>query len=128
MTDQLGIEVGSVLDQLQVNHNSEPEQQEVHNMGKMKIEHGVSRIRRTKLQSSIDQSIASDIELMAQWSDNETNYIVNELLRFALTQEEDFLKHKAGLAATPARFTGNPKPTPAQAKPVPEAPAKPEPT
>ena len=95
-------------------------------MGKMKIEHGVSRIRRTKLQSSIDQTVASDIELMAQWSDNETNYIVNELLRFALTQEEDFLKYKAGLAATPAPSTVNPKPAPSQAKLAPDAVAKPD--
>ena len=85
-------------------------------MGKIKIEHGVSRIRRTKLQSSIDQTVASDIDLMAQWSDNETNYIVNELLRFALTQEEDFLKYKASLRANPVRATSNPKPAPASIK------------
>src|SRR5438067_11205387 len=59
-------------------------------MSKLKLEHGVSRIRRAKLQSSIDQTVADDIELLVQWSNNETNYVVNELLRFALTQEEDF--------------------------------------
>ena len=32
---------------------------------------------------------------MAEWSDNDQNYIVNELLRFALSQEEDFQKYKA---------------------------------
>jgi hypothetical protein len=97
-------------------------------MGKIKIEHGVSRIRRTKLQSSIDQSVASDIELMAQWSDNETNYIVNELLRFALTQEEDFLKYKANLRANPVRATSNSKPIPASIKPEADGPAKADPT
>ncbi len=91
-------------------------------MGKMKIEHGVSRIRRTKLQSSIDQTIASDLELLAQWSDNETNYIVNELLRFALTQEEDFLKYKASLAANTSRSANRPLPAPI--KPVPDAAPK----
>jgi hypothetical protein len=96
-------------------------------MGKMKIEHGVSRIRRTKFQTSIDQSVASDIELMAQWSNNETNYIVNELLRFALTQEKNFLKYKAGLAARSARSTAILKPVPAQAGPISDAPMKPEP-
>lgn len=35
-------------------------------MSKFKLEHGVSRIRRTKLQSSIDQSIADDIEALAE--------------------------------------------------------------
>ena len=71
-------------------------------MSKLKIEPGVSRIKRAKLQSSIDQTIARDIELMAQWSDNEPNYIVNELLRFAITQAEEFQKYKAGLPATTA--------------------------
>ena len=66
-------------------------------MSKLKIEPGVSRIKRAKLQSSIDQTIARDIELMAQWSDNEPNYIVNELLRFAIAQAEEFQKYKVGL-------------------------------
>ena len=72
-------------------------------MSKLKIEPGVSRIKRAKLQSSIDQTIARDIELMAQWSDNEPNYIVNELLRFAIAQAEEFQKYKAGLPANTAR-------------------------
>ena len=72
-------------------------------MSKLKLEHGISRIRRAKLQSSIDQTIAQDIELLAQWSNNETNYVVNELLRFALTQEEDFQKYKTSSAANIAR-------------------------
>jgi hypothetical protein len=67
-------------------------------MSKLNLEHGVSRVRRTKLQSSIDQSIADDIEMLAEWSNNETNYIVNELLRFALAQEEEFQKYKASSA------------------------------
>lgn len=94
-------------------------------MGKMKIEHGVSRIRRTKLQSSIDQSIASDIELMAEWSDNETNYIVNELLRFALSQDENFLKYKASLSAS-AQSSYSPKPTAPQNKSASTSSAKPK--
>ena len=72
-------------------------------MSKLKLEHGVSRIRRANLQSSIDQTVADDIELLAEWSNNETNYVVNELLRFALTQEEDFQKYKASATANAAR-------------------------
>ncbi|WP_353071987.1 hypothetical protein [Tunturiibacter gelidiferens] len=67
-------------------------------MSKLKLEHGVSRIRRAKLQSSIDQTVADDIELLAEWSNNETNYVINELLRFALTQEEEFQRHKISSA------------------------------
>jgi hypothetical protein len=39
---------------------------------------------------------------MAQWSDNEPNYVVNELLRFAIMQAEEFQKYKAGLPANAA--------------------------
>jgi hypothetical protein len=93
-------------------------------MSKMKLEHGVSRIRRAKLQSSIDQTVADDVELLAEWSNNETNYVVNELLRFALSQEEDFLKYKANHAATAVRSAGNTKPTPTTLKPTIEAAPK----
>jgi hypothetical protein len=97
-------------------------------MSKLKLEHGVSRIRRAKLQSSIDQTVADDIELLAEWSNNETNYIINELLRFALMQEEEFQKYKASSTATAARATTTSKPAPTPIKPVSEPAAKPDAT
>src|ERR1700722_164407 len=93
-------------------------------MSKLKLEHGVSRIRRAKLQSSIDQTIADDIELLAQWSNNETNFVVNELLRFALTLEEDFQKYKASSGANTARSAGNAKPSTTPIKTVSESVTK----
>jgi hypothetical protein len=72
-------------------------------MSKFKIDHGISRVRRAKLQASIDQSIAEDIQALAEWSNNEPQYIVNQLLRFALAQEEDFQKYKAEATANPLR-------------------------
>jgi len=87
-------------------------------MSKLKLEHGISRIRRAKLQSSIDQTIADDVELMAEWSKNETNYVVNELLRFALTQEEDFQKYKASAATNAARPAVSTKPSPTKSEPL----------
>lgn len=68
-------------------------------MSKLKIEHGVSKTERVKLQVSIDQTISEDIELMAKWSDNEKHYIVNELLRFALGESAEFQQHKQSLAS-----------------------------
>jgi len=85
-------------------------------MSKLKIERGASRIKRTKLQSSIEQSVANDIELMAEWSDNETHYIVNELLRYALAQSEEFQQYKAQRASHPSRSDVVSKPTLATAK------------
>ena len=93
-------------------------------MSKLKLEHGVSRIRRAKLQSSIDQTVVDDIELLAEWSNNETNYVVNELLRFALTQEEDFQKYKASSAANAARSANSAKSAHASTKPVSESATK----
>ena len=97
-------------------------------MSKLKLEHGVSRIRRAKLQSSIDQTVADDIELLAQWSNNETNYVVNELLRFALTQDEDFQKFKASSAANTARPANAAKSSTMSVKPAAESATKTEAT
>lgn len=95
-------------------------------MSKLKLEHGVSRIRRAKLQSSIDQTVADDIELLAEWSNNETNYVVNELLRFALAQEEDFQKYKANSTANPVRPASSTKPAPVTIKPGTEPASRPD--
>jgi len=63
-------------------------------MVKFKIEKGVSRITRVKLQAAIDESFAADINLLCEWSNNEKNYVVNELLRFALAQDIEFQNYK----------------------------------
>jgi len=92
-------------------------------MSKLKLEHGISRIRRAKLQSSIDQTIADDVELMAEWSNNETNYVVNELLRFALANEEEFQKYKASAATNTSRPAASTKQFPAKPEPLPTSTA-----
>ncbi len=95
-------------------------------MNKLKLQHGVSRIRRAKLQSSIDQSIADDIELIANWSNNETQYVVNELLRFAIAQEDDFLKYRTSLAPNPTRNASEAKPGSSPNEPASEGATKPD--
>lgn len=97
-------------------------------MSRLKLIHGVSRVRRAKLQSSIDQTVADDIELLAQWSSNETNYVINELLRFALAQEEDFQKYKATAAPNSAQPASNPKPASAPIRVAADAATKPNAT
>jgi hypothetical protein len=94
-------------------------------MSRLKLIHGVSRVRRAKLQSSIDQTVADDIELLAQWSNNEPNYVINELLRFALTQEEDFQKYKASSPTGPTQSAVSAKGVPTPIKTVSEPVAKP---
>ncbi|MGB8480106.1 MAG: hypothetical protein WCE63_14935 [Acidobacteriaceae bacterium] len=95
-------------------------------MSKFKIDHSASRIRQAKIQASIDQSIADDIQLMAEWSDNEPKYIINQLLRFALAQEEDFQKYKASSTASAIQSAVNSKTAPTSIKTVSEPAAKPE--
>lgn len=105
-------------------------------MSKLKIEHGISRIKRAKLQTYIDQMVADDIALMAEWTNNEQHYIVNELLRFALMQSEDFQKFKAERSTKDVHVapsakpvlpvsTTTPNPTQSLLKASPAASAKP---
>ncbi len=89
-------------------------------MSKLKIEHGASKINLVLLKTNIEDSISQDIELMGTWSDNDRKYIVNELLRFALAQEEDFQKYKASVAAKASRpaSTASPSLPPDKSVPV----------
>jgi len=63
-------------------------------MTKLRIEKGASRVRRVPLKTTIDGTVADEIELMCKWSENDTSYVVNQLLRFALSQSEEFQQHK----------------------------------
>lgn len=68
-------------------------------MSKLKIDKGASRVRRVPLKTTIDGTVWDDVELMCQWSENDTSYVVNQLLRFALSQSEEFQEHKQSAAA-----------------------------
>jgi hypothetical protein len=67
-------------------------------MSKFKIEKGVSRINRVKLQASIEEPVAAELTLMCEWSNNDRNYVVNQLLRFALSQDNEFQAYKESAA------------------------------
>lgn len=95
-------------------------------MSKFKIEHGASKINLVLLKTNIEDTLSQDIDLLASWSNNDRKYIVNELLRFALTQEEDFLKYKAGLTATAARSAGGARSVPTSIRQTNENAPKPD--
>lgn len=97
-------------------------------MSKLKIEHGVSRVRRAKLQASIDQSVAEDIQALADWSNNEPQYVINQLLCFALAQEEDFQRYRASPAANPAKPGNSVKPSSSPARTSADATPKTDPS
>src|SRR5713101_3746496 len=69
-------------------------------MGKFKIEKGASRIARVKLQATIEESIAADLSLMCEWSNNDKNYVVNELLRFAVSEDTEFQAYKQSVTSS----------------------------
>ena len=69
-------------------------------MSKFKIEKGISRITRVKLQATIEESIAADLALLGEWSNNDKNYIVNELLRFALSKDSEFQAYKESVGSS----------------------------
>jgi hypothetical protein len=93
-------------------------------MSKFKIEHGASKINLVLLKTNIEDTISQDIDLLATWSNNDRKFIVNELLRFALAQEEDFQKYKVGSAVTTVRPVGSTKPSPTPIKPATETASK----
>ena len=79
-------------------------------MNKLKIEHGISRVKRVKLQTYIHQSIADDLALIAEYTNNEQHYIINELLRFALAQSEEFQQYRNQVKDDPGRKAKAPTP------------------
>jgi hypothetical protein len=60
------------------------------------------------LKATVDGSIADDLELMCEWSENDTSYLVNLLLGFAIAQSEDFQKYKAERIASPIEESAKP--------------------
>lgn len=95
-------------------------------MSKFKIEHGASKVNQVLLKTNIEDTISQDIDLLASWSNNERRYIINELLRFALAQEEDFQKHKASSAVNAARPVSSTKYSTMTTKPTTEVVTKPD--
>lgn len=88
-------------------------------MSKFKVEHGASKVNLVLLKTNIEDTISQDIDLMSTWSNNDRKYIVNELLRFALTQEENFQKYKASAAANASRLATSTKPAALRSEPSP---------
>jgi len=96
-------------------------------MNKLKIEHGASKLNWVLLKTNIEESIANEIELMCQWSENDRKYIVNELLRFALSQSEGFQKYKAERGSDPLKKSSETNRVSSAPKPVPDRASKPSP-
>ena len=86
-------------------------------MSKLKIEKGASKVRRAPLKATINGTVAEDLELMCEWSENENSYLVNLLLGFAIAQSEEFQRYKTERLVSP--LSARP-----EAKPASDAPRK----
>ena len=86
-------------------------------MSKLKIEKGASKVRRAPLKATIDGAVADDLALMCEWSENDTSYLVNLLLGFAIAQSENFQKYKAERDASPTHDNVKPLTGPARKTP-----------
>jgi len=80
-------------------------------MSKLKIEKGASKVRRSPLKVTIDGAVADDLELMCEWSENDSSYLVNLLLGFAIAQSEDFQRYKSERPATTSHQRDTAKPS-----------------
>jgi len=87
-------------------------------MSKLKIEHGASKTRWVLLKTTIEEELSADIDALCRWSENDRKYVVNELLRFAITQAEEFQKYKTGLLANTAHSIRDAATVPAASKAV----------
>ncbi len=83
-------------------------------MSKLKIEKAASRVRRAPLKVTIDGSVSDDLELMCEWSENDSSYLVNLLLGFAIGQSEDFQRYKAERPSAPSHVRDAAKSGPEQ--------------
>jgi hypothetical protein len=95
------------------------------NMTKLRIEHGASKINWVTLKTNIEESIATDVDRMCQWSNNERKYVVNELLRFALAQSEGFQRYKAESEGKSTQSTIGTDPIPVASRTAADPPARP---
>jgi hypothetical protein len=86
-------------------------------MSKLKIEKSASKVRRSPLKATIDGAMADDLALMCEWSENDTSYLVNLLLGFAIAQSEDFQKYKAKRIASPIEESAKPGAGPSRKAP-----------
>ena len=66
-------------------------------MPRFKINRNINQEERHLLQARLEISLVDDVNLLCKWSGNEKNYVVAELLRFALSQESDFQQYKHSL-------------------------------
>ena len=68
-------------------------------MARFRIARNDTKEPKQLLHAKIDKSLLDDVSLLCKWSGNDKNYIIAELLRYALSQESEFQDYKQSLSA-----------------------------
>ena len=66
-------------------------------MGRFKITRNNTKEQKQLLQAKLETSLVEDVNLLCKWSGNEKNFVIAELLRYALGQESEFQEYKKSL-------------------------------
>ena len=66
-------------------------------MGRFRINRNNAREQKQLLQAKLETTLVEDVNLLCKWSGNEKNYVIAELLRYALSQESEFQDYKRSL-------------------------------
>ncbi len=66
-------------------------------MRRFRINRNNTKEQKQLLQAKLETSLVDDINLLCKWSGNEKNYVIAELLRYALSQESEFQEYKKSL-------------------------------
>lgn len=71
-------------------------------MTRFKIVRNNTKEKKQLLQAKLDASLVEEVNLLCKWSGNEKNFVIAELLRYALSQENDFQEYKQSLVQAAA--------------------------
>jgi len=66
-------------------------------MGRFRINRNNAKEQKQLLQAKLETTLVEDVNLLCKWSGNEKNYVIAELLRYALSQESEFQDYKRSL-------------------------------
>ena len=76
-------------------------------MARFKINRNINKEEKQLLQAKLESSLIDEVNLLCKWSGNDKNYVVAELLRFALSQENDFQEYKQSICKQPTSSNGD---------------------
>ena len=89
-------------------------------MARFKIIRNNTNTDRKLLQARIETALVEDVNLIVKWSNRDKNEIVAELLKYALSQEEDFQAYKRSVNQPSIADMGK-KPVASSRQPLPIA-------